>query len=86
MASRTSPSWMRPLRWAGWPGYSCLTRTRLLKSGVGGSSSHMRKLKPKPLALLSRGRSEVTLGAVLTGEQLLNLSGLAAGLAAGLML
>lgn len=59
MASRTSPSWILPLCAAGWLGKSCFIRIKLLKSLEGGSSSHIRKLKPRPLALFVRVTSWV---------------------------
>lgn len=59
MANSTSPSWILPHCCAGWPGKSSFIRTRLPKSRVGGSSSHIRKLKPRPLAFLVRTTSWV---------------------------
>lgn len=59
MAKSTSPSWIWPLCSAGCPGKSCFIRIRLPKSRIGGSSSHMRKLNPRPLALLVKVTSWV---------------------------
>lgn len=53
----TSPTLMRPLSAAGWPGKSFLTRTMLEPWGSSGMFSSRLKLKPSPDVFFSRHTS-----------------------------
>lgn len=53
----TSPTRIRPLSAAGWPGNSFLTRTMLVPSGSSGTFSSRLKLNPRPEVFFSKRTS-----------------------------
>ncbi|TNN26215.1 hypothetical protein EYF80_063647 [Liparis tanakae] len=61
----TSPTLMRPLSAAGWPGNSFLTRTMLASSG---RLSSRLKLKPRPDVFFSRRTSNTLSEGTKTGS------------------